>query len=303
MKIDFTKEEALTLLRVMKDENETVRLVDPVSQRVYDEALRQYQGDTPCCKLWGRCERCENCTSLSALQTRSRAYKLELYNQNTYWVASRFLRIDGTPYIMETVDDVTKSLMMDSNRRDEIGSLIQNYNHLLITDAMTGAYNRRFLDENFMPSLECCHERGLTVNLAVMDIDRFKQVNDVYGHRAGDQLLRDVAGFWRLHFDSRKKDRERLVVRYGGDEFLVITCGIRPEQFRREIERDYEQMRKICYYAPDTQIPFSLAFGLSTSDEFVGAWDWKELFDRADQEMYDRKKKTAEAVKENAPED
>ena len=80
-----------------------------------------------------------------------------------------------------------------------------SYNNLLITDSLTGVYNRRFLDEKFLPSLKCCHDKKIIIGVCVMDFDDFKLVNDTYGHQAGDKLLKEAACFWKQNFNSRKK--------------------------------------------------------------------------------------------------
>ena len=289
MKLDFTREEARAFLEVMRAESGLVRLVNPATQTVYGPAGAPEE-HVSCCNLWGRCERCENCTSLRALKTQGCAYKMELCNHHTFWVVSRYLRIEGTPYVAEIVTDVTDNLMMDSNQQDEVGRLIQNYNHQLVTDALTGTYNRRFLDESFLPSLACCREAGICVSVAMMDFDDFKRVNDDYGHLAGDALLRDAAGFWLRHFNSRKKGKERMVVRYGGDELLLIACGLRSRAFDTQIREYYGQMRKICYYTDEVQIPFTITFGLASSEELGDAWTWEALLELADKRMYTAKK-------------
>lgn len=284
MKLDYTREEAERSLRVAAEENDLARLVDPEARRVYP--LSGEAGETECYSLWGRCERCENCSSLRALHSQGRAYKVESCGEKTFLVISRFLRVYGRPCVAETVNDVTDQMLLESDRTDSIGPIIASYNRLLITDPLTGVYNRRFLDESFLPSLECCHKPGLIVNLAVMDLDDFKRVNDVYGHLAGDALLKDVAGFWKLYFNSRRKNRERLTVRFGGDELLVITCGIPGARFQEELSRAYRQMRRVCYFQEDIQIPFSITFGTASSEELGQAWTWDALFNRADQRLY-----------------
>lgn len=289
MKIDFTHQEAKDFIGFMKSENDIVRLVDPLTQQVHDYDNKTNSSDI-CSKLWGRCERCENCTSIRALQSQGRVYKMEILNQHTYWVLSRYIKIEGSSYVMEVVNDVSDNLLINSNQRDEIGKIINNYNHLLITDSLTGVYNRRFLDEVFLPSLKCCHDSTLTINVAIMDFDDFKLVNDTYGHQAGDALLKDSAGFWKQHFNSRKKGAERLVIRFGGDEMLIVTCGMNLKTFNNEIERYYKQMRKLCYYTEEIQIPFSITFGTSSSEEFGDGWTWDELLFNADQRMYEGKK-------------
>lgn len=296
MKIDFDKVGAGRLVAQLAEENDTVRLVEPEAQRVLTPDAGGRLQEDACHRLWGRHERCENCTSLRALRTQGRAYKIEIIGSRTYWVESRYLRVDGASCVAEIVNDVTDNLIMDSDRRDEIGSLISNYNHLLITDAMTGVYNRRFLDEHFLPSLACCHEKQLEVNLAFMDVDGFKQVNDAYGHQAGDLLLKDVAGFWRMHFNSRQKNRERLTVRYGGDEFLVITCGEPHQEFAVEIQNYYAQMRRVCYFGPDAQHTLGITFGIAGSSELGSGWVWDDLVALADHRMYEEKSRKKQSA-------
>ena len=285
MKLDFTKREAEVLLQTMRSENDMARLVDPQNQRVLNPMPGE-NGDAVCSKVWGICDRCENCTSLRALQNRSKAYKMELCDGKVYWVVSRYLSVDGSPCIMELINNVTNNLVMDSNQQDEVSELIYHYNHLLITDPLTGLYNRRFLDEYFLPSLNCCRDEQTVVNLAMLDLDNFKQVNDAYGHQAGDVLLKDVSGYWKRCFDSRKKGKERLVLRYGGDEILIIANGITKENFQSQLEEYYLQMRKVCYSTPKVQIPFSLTFGIASSSEFEPPISWEKLFNLADQRMY-----------------
>ena len=289
LKVDFTPAEAGELLGIFKTDDNIVRLVDPVSQRVVD-VLGNIVGDETCSTVWGRCERCENCTSLRALDEKSVYYKMELIDDRTFWVISRYLRIDGQPRILEVVTDTTDSLIMDTDKLDKLGQIIQSYNHLLITDSLTGVYNRRYLDDYFVPSLSCCHDREVTVNVAMMDVDHFKLVNDTYGHRAGDALLKDVAGFWRRRYNSREKNRERLVVRYGGDELLLIMSNVTPEAFREDVELSYEHMRKFCYYSPEVSIPFSITFGLASSTECEVPWTWEDLFGLADKRLYENKR-------------
>lgn len=290
LKINFTQKEAENLIECEKRENDILRLVNPITQQIYCNDYYKKSGSI-CSKFWGRCKRCENCTSLRALQSKGRAYKIEILNNKTYLVTSRYLKIEGKPYVMEIINDVTNNLLMDSNQKDEIGKLIHSYNNLLITDSLTGVYNRRFLDEKFLPSLKCCHDKKIIIGVCVMDFDDFKLVNDTYGHQAGDKLLKEAACFWKKNFNSRKKDEERLVIRFGGDEMLIIVCGMSLHNFKIEIEECYRKMHKICYYNNDIQIPFNISFGIASSEEFGNDWTWDKLFLYADRRLYEAKAK------------
>lgn len=289
MKKEFTKEELLHLISAMKEEYEVVRLVDPVNRQVLDENGMLATGEI-CHSIWGRCERCENCTSLRALQNMQNAYKLEMINGKTFWITSRFVWMDQKAMILELVQDVTDTLILDSDQKDQIGRLINNYNGMLITDSLTEVYNRRFLDEDFAPSLQCCQEENTIVNMAFLDMDDFKKINDVYGHRAGDQVLKDVAGFWKLHFDSREPGKERLVIRYGGDELIIIACGISEEEFAQQLEQYGQEMRKVSY-VDDFSFTFDFSYGYASSAHIENQWMWEDLLKMADQDMYQKKEK------------
>lgn len=290
MKVDFTTKDADTFVQFLQSEHDIVRFVDPVSQHVYnaDGALNKTSN---CSDFWGRCNRCENCTSLRALEKRTIAYKLELLDSSTYLVMSRYMNVSGQERILEVVTNITDNLIMDSDELSEVGKLISNYNYQLTTDPLTDIYNRRFLDEFFLPSLGCCHEEGLTVNIALMDLDDFKSINDTHGHLAGDALLKDVAGFWKRRFNSRTKNKERLTVRYGGDEILLIACDTDPKKFESAVRERYGQMRKVCYFSQHELIPFSISFGFASSDEVGDDWTWDQLFNLADKRLYAAKAK------------
>jgi polar amino acid transport system substrate-binding protein len=107
-------------------------------------------------------------------------------------------------------------------------------------DGLTGLYNRMHFDEIVGPTLHLCARNGLTMTLAMIDLDRFKEINDTFGHPFGDACLRHVAAVLRKSF---RRDSD-TAVRYGGEELIVISAGgtaadmiERLEAFRREIEQ------------------------------------------------------------------
>ena len=106
-------------------------------------------------------------------------------------------------------------------------------------DALTGLHNRMHFDEVVGPTLRLCARNGLTMTLAVIDLDRFKNVNDTFGHPFGDACLRHVAALLQKTF---RRDTD-TTIRYGGEELIVITVGGTPadaverlEAFRRDVE-------------------------------------------------------------------
>jgi len=86
-----------------------------------------------------------------------------------------------------------------------------------IRDPLTGVHNRRYFNEIIEQELERSRRYRHSMGFLLIDVDGFKSINDEYGHQMGDQVLKDVAGFLRDQIRSSE-----LVVRYGGDEFLIF---------------------------------------------------------------------------------
>jgi len=89
---------------------------------------------------------------------------------------------------------------------------------LSITDALTGAYNRRYLMEQLPRELERCRRYGYPLSVLMCDIDRFKQINDNRGHAAGDDVLQQFAA----RAQKSIRTNSDWVSRYGGEEFLIV---------------------------------------------------------------------------------
>ena len=99
-------------------------------------------------------------------------------------------------------------------------------------DPLTGLYNRRYFDETLADHIEAAKRYNRDLSLAILDLDRFKQINDACGHAAGDAALRRFAD--HLRSSARSAD---IVCRIGGDEFAVILPETSAVQARRFIER------------------------------------------------------------------
>jgi diguanylate cyclase (GGDEF)-like protein len=291
MQKDFTKAEAKAYLAEQAKDNDIVRLVRPLPQEVISiEGDKDIKVGT-CFRVWGKEDRCENCTSLRASQNQDQAYKIELLNGKTYLVHSRFIRIDGKDYVAEMVKDVTECLLFDSTEKDKISSLVNGYTQMLLTDSLTKLFNRRFLDEQFIPSLHCCQDPNLRVNLAFVDLNDFKHINDAYGHLVGDELLKYGANYFKKAYHSREHGKERLCVRFGGDEFLVLVCGVSFEDFKKEFEAFSSAMERDVQFLSSPRFNFDFSVGFAGSEELPTRWEWQTLVALADRRMYDSKKK------------
>jgi diguanylate cyclase (GGDEF)-like protein len=101
-----------------------------------------------------------------------------------------------------------------------------------VRDGLTGLYNRSYFLDQVGPLAGNNAARGMGLAILMLDIDHFKRVNDTFGHDAGDQVLREVAGV--LREATRPED---LVARYGGEEFILALPVVAPDQATERAER------------------------------------------------------------------
>jgi diguanylate cyclase (GGDEF)-like protein/PAS domain S-box-containing protein len=151
-------------------------------------------------------------------------------------------------------------------------------------DPLTGLPNRRFLD---VPGEIAEH---FTIGVLYVDLDRFKPVNDVYGHAAGDQVLRTVAN--RLLACIRPSDR---VMRLGGDEFGVVVPGCTPDELNEVAERIVARINE-----PIEVHGGSVEIGASVGAAH-GTGTMADLFEQADAALYDAKGAGRGQVRWGAP--
>ncbi len=135
---------------------------------------------------------------------------------------------------------VRRQLQLDEQalqkQLDEINALQKQLSDQANRDALTGLYNRRYLDSTLERELARCQREGQPLSLMLIDIDHFKQINDTYGHQAGDEVLKQLADM--LNAQARSAD---VVCRFGGEEFLLLLPNMpqavaqeRAEQWRRD---------------------------------------------------------------------
>lgn len=171
---------------------------------------------------------------------------------------------------------------------DRIRARLADGLRLSVTDALTGLHNRRYALPALARIAERAAETGRTFAVMLLDLDRFKAVNDTWGHAVGDLVLTEVAG--RLRAGVRPLD---LVARLGGEEFLVALPDVTVEQAHRLAERLRRQIYEEPVALPQGgSIGVTISIGLAmggTSETAPGAIE--ELLHRADRALFDAKRK------------
>ena len=149
-------------------------------------------------------------------------------------------------------------------------------------DSLTGCHSRRYLN-TYLLNLENGKWRDETkeYSLAIVDLDHFKQINDVGGHSNGDDILRIVAHKLSATIDA---DRGDAIIRFGGDEFILLYADRTQEEFRSVLEGVLEDVRKIRAEA-SPNVKISLSGGGVHASELTSR-SYVEFFKIADQRLY-----------------
>jgi diguanylate cyclase (GGDEF)-like protein len=150
-------------------------------------------------------------------------------------------------------------------------------------DPLTGLYNRRAFEEIAFREMSGAARTGLPLSVLLCDIDRFKQVNDKYGHKAGDEVL--CAATAALRESLRDED---FLCRWGGDEFCALLPRARFEQAHAVADRVTEAFAELEVIIEGKPIKLAISIGAVTYEG--GGQDFSSLVDEADEAMYEAKK-------------
>ncbi len=167
----------------------------------------------------------------------------------------------------------------------ELKEANRQLSRMIKVDPLTQLLNRRGLHEHFEQELERIRRHFKPLSLLLMDIDHFKQYNDLYGHMEGDRLLKQLSGTILQH--SRSLDS---VARFGGEEFVFLL----PETDEREAGILAERYRLLVETMQDRNRPITASFGIASLSTLPEGASMSQVFDhlmkQADQSMYEAKR-------------
>ena len=261
-------------IRRMESVFDIVRLVDPTSNSVLELDAQGEIKDTKghCAAFWNNDGSCANCISARALTQKTTLNKLEFTNTDMYFVISKYLCLNETPCVLEMLSKLNEGRWIDSNGTRFLVDRSEGEKMELFMDPLTECYSRRYY-ETYRPHLE-----GMEI-VAMMDVDRFKQVNDTYGHPVGDIVLREISAAIRATIRSTD-----ILIRYGGDEFLLLFPKMREEYFNKKCADIQEAVRKIVL-PEHPELELSVSIG-----GVCGVHPIDEAIRQADALMYENKK-------------
>ena len=269
----MTKYEWEIMLKELQKVFSIVRLLN-------EEELRtgRIQGSTDmtegceCYALWNKRTRCDNCISRAAFAEKDKKTKLEFIDGDIFQVVSRYIEIEGIPYVVELVNKLDGDILINEDGRDEMLKKLIRYDRELYMDALTGAYNRRYYEDQLK-------QTEMVAGVAMIDLDDFKLHNDTYGHNAGDLVLETVVNVIRNSI--RRTD---VLVRFGGDEFLLVMPDILEASFQKKLKQIQNEIHaaEVPGYS-QLQVSVSIGVVLSTHGTI------EDAIHKADQCMYQAK--------------
>ena len=287
----MTREEAEKKMEVLRQIFPIVRLVrgytvmDLNGKTGAMEGLDKMETAPPCeCfAFWQKNEPCRNCISQRMMEEHGQTSKLEFLSREMYQVTARYVEIDGEPYVMEMLQKQDSQNFIDEDGCKKLIGSLMKYNHMVYMDALTGVYNRRYFEDEIK-------NKTNTAGVAVIDMDYLKVINDTYGHRAGDHAIEMMVNVIRQNI--RKTDS---LIRYGGDEFLLILPEISKDSFNEKLKMIQEKIH-------DTAIADygNLRLSVSIGGVITGNEPIENAVGRADRLMYQAKNQKNRVVTEHS---
>jgi two-component system, cell cycle response regulator len=280
MTIDFIKSNE-TIIRNLYD---TLRVVDPEKKRVLLYSEGTFMEDERVCfsELYKK-KVCENCISIRALKNKRTYMKIESVENKIYMISAVPLEIDNKTIVVELFKDVTDSLFYGSSINEQnykVNNIITDMKKIATKDSLTGIYNRRYIDERLPIDMDRCISNSDPISIIMIDLDYFKNINDKFGHIAGDLVLKELAQCLKKCI----RNKNDWIARYGGEEFLICIPGANDKLAYKLATRMHKYIRNKKIYYRKEKIRITASFGICTiSDPKMTKEDF---IDCADKRLY-----------------
>ncbi|MBW0364660.1 PleD family two-component system response regulator [Ensifer adhaerens] len=229
------------------------------------------------------------CSQLRSLERTRFIPILLIAEQGSDELVVRALDLGVTDYLMRPVDPnelIARSMTQIRRKHcnDRLRSSVQQTIELAVTDGLTGLHNRRYFDTHLKLLMDRAAARGRPLSICMTDIDRFKQVNDTYGHDVGDEVLREFAN--RIRTTVRGAD---LACRFGGEEFIVVMPDTSAEMAAGVAERLRTIIESLPFAIPQADGPLKVTASMGIATLRPGSDTAEALLKRADTALYQAK--------------
>ena len=190
--------------------------------------------------------------------------------------------------LKEVAEKFEEEVEKESPERSKLNSIFEELYNLATKDQLTGAFNRRALDEALGHEMLEAIRYQKPISVMMIDVDHFKQYNDTYGHQQGDEALRTVTSIIQKH--TRNVD---FAARYGGEEFIIVlpntgvTAAVKvAERIRKDVEKTV--IKAVNKNLPEGYEKVTISLGIAGADKWEK--DGFEITHRADIALYEAKR-------------
>lgn len=288
----------MQLMQVVKDRlsmfmrmYDSIRVIDPISKQVIREdgeviPLNLNATGYRCEDFWGQNSVCRNCVSFRAYKNKKSLFKIERIDEEAYCIFSLPIELEGRVYVVELLKKVTQDDFfsdLSSSLSIPLDSTTKTLTEMATIDSLTGAYNRRYLEERLAKELMYCDFYQLNLAVLLIDIDYFKQINDCYGHLGGDEILKQFVSV----IQSVLRQGVDWVSRYGGEEFVVVLKNVDLIKAREVAERIRYSIEDHIFNIHEGKNRLTCSIGGSMYK--LGQDTQRELLFDADQKLYKAK--------------
>jgi len=209
-------------------------------------------------------------------------------------IVSMVEKINSYSKLLDDLNDSLEKKVHD--RTKELESANKKLSELSITDSLTGLSNRRDFEKNLNETWDVAKRKSAYISLIICDIDHFKDVNDTYGHQAGDIVLKNVANILKI---SLKRSID-FVARYGGDEFVIILFDTDDKGAHELCVNIQHKLQDMDHFIDESISidPITLSFGINSLIPMTENSS-DNLFRLADKALYEAKANGRDCIVHN----
>ena len=186
--------------------------------------------------------------------------------------------------LMKTNEQLQQRSLELELRSQDLEKALDLVEKLAVTDSLTDLRNRRYFDDNLAASFARAQRFNEPLSLILIDIDYFKNINDTYGHAAGDTILQTLSGL----FKSRTREAD-ISARLGGDEFAFLLYRANREEALAFSQSLLSKTQQLQFFFHDQMVKIGLSIGVACNWDDIHSIE--ALYGAADEAMYEAKRR------------
>ncbi|BCZ45987.1 hypothetical protein psyc5s11_20540 [Clostridium gelidum] len=280
--------EKLSLLDNMYD---VIRIIDPINKNIInisnDEITKHKE---KCYDMINKGEICDNCISMRVDIEKDTFVKLEYISNKIMLIVATPINIRGEMYVVEIIKDISsqnnKIASINYNFDEKFKTIIENMNEKIITDDLTGAYNRNYIEGRLPVDINNSIINEYLLSVIMIEIHDFENVNEEYGYKIGVEILKDLSEL----VNQLVLQNSYWIGRYSNNKFIVVLNNIDRKESDNILADIRDLLEDISFEFDDKIIKLKVSFGIYCSkNEIVHI---KNILKELEKSIYEEKQKT-----------